>query len=147
MHKQGVVGLKRMNESRIGTITMRCLVAVLLGSAAQAGTVDVNQASAQTLATVKGIGKVTAERIVAERTRGAYESMDHLSERLSGIGPKRLEKLKTAGLCAGSAQKTCVIGKASMARNSATAAPKSVGSYQAIRRGSEDVTPTVIHLP
>jgi len=39
--------------------------------------------------------------------------MAHLSERLSGIGPKRLEKLKLAGLCAGTGSKsTCVTDEA-----------------------------------
>jgi competence protein ComEA len=128
-------------KGRFGVTAWGLLVAALMSTTTQAGSVDVNQASAQQLATVKGIGTVTAERIVLERARGLYESMAHLSERLSGIGPKRLEKLKLAGLCAGTAQKTCVTDEAaplSSLTNSKTRTPT---------HAIEAVTPIVINLP
>jgi DNA polymerase III alpha subunit len=115
-----------------------CCGLALIGSV-QAGSVDINVASVQALESVKGIGTVTAQRIVAERARGPYESLEHLSERLSGIGAKRIEKLKTAGLCAGTAKATCAPPLAQVDRS----APK---VSRAIASG-EGVTPVVIHLP
>lgn len=102
--------------------------------------VDVNVASAQELRQVKGIGTRTAERIVAERARGAFESLEHLSERLSGIGPKTIVKLKEAGLCAGTVHSPC---------------EKAVALSQASRQGSAPrkssvtgmATPEIFELP
>ncbi len=126
---------------RFGVMALGALVAftMLMSMSALAGSVDVNQASAQQLTTVNGIGQVTAERIVQERARGFYESMAHLSERLAGIGPKRLAKLERAGLCAGTPQKSCA---------SADASPLAAGvTTQSKTPASEGVTPIVINLP
>lgn len=141
--RQALMSVKLNNKYSRLVLGISSLVAALFGSIAQAGKIDVNQASAQTLATVKGIGAVTAERIVVERARGSYESMDHLSERLPGIGPKRLAKLKTAGLCAGSAQKSC----ASPSPVRAARAGRAERSKRTIHDDSEGVTPSLIQLP
>jgi competence protein ComEA len=125
--------------ARLRTILkIGCCGFVLLGSV-QAGTVDVNVASVQALESVKGIGMVTAQRIVAERARGPYESLEHLSERLSGIGAKRIKKLQSAGLCAGTAKVSCAL-------------PLPPVDQSTSKRGrdnasGEGVTPAVIHLP
>jgi len=115
-----------------------CCGFVLTGSV-QAGTVDVNVASVQALESIKGIGTTTAQRIVAERARGPYESLEHLSERLSGIGAKRIKKLQSAGLCAGTAKVSCAL-------------PLPPDDRSTTKRGrdnasGEGVTPAVIHLP
>lgn len=115
-----------------------CCGLVLTGSV-QAGTVDVNVASVQALESIKGIGTTTAQRIVAERARGPYESLEHLSERLSGIGAKRIQKLKSAGLCAGTPKVSCAPPLTPVDR----AAPK-VGRVNA---SDDGVTPALIHLP
>lgn len=115
-----------------------CCGLVLIGSV-QAGTVDVNVASVQALQSVKGIGAVTAQRIVAERARGPYESLEHLSERLSGIGAKRIKKLQSAGLCAGTAKVSCAPPAGPMDR------PKA--KHSRANASNEGVTPTVLHLP
>ena len=61
--------------------------------------VNVNQASAAQLQQIKGIGPKTAESIIAERTRGGdFESLQDLSNRVKGIGPKRLAGLEASGL-------------------------------------------------
>jgi competence protein ComEA len=106
-----------------------------------AGTVDVNLASVQALESVKGIGAVTAQRIVAERARGPYESLEHLSERLSGIGPKRIQKLKSAGLCAGTAQASCAPPLTELER------PSKARVSARTPAGEQGVTPAVIQLP
>lgn len=106
-----------------------------------ATSVDVNQASAQQLQAVKGIGARTAERIVQERARGKFESLEHLSERLSGIGPKTLVKLKAAGLCVGTASKPC-------ATVQSKPEPRAVRQAMSSAKVSGKVaTPEVIHIP
>ena len=75
------------------------MVAGLALAPAGAGAIDLNTASAQELQTVRGIGSKTAEVIVQERTRGGrFLSLQDLSDRVRGIGPKRLQSLQAAGL-------------------------------------------------
>lgn len=125
---------------RIAIVKIGCCALVLVGSV-RAGAVDVNVASVQALESVKGIGTITAQRIVAERARGPYESLEHLSERLSGIGAKRIKKLKAAGLCAGTAELSCALPVDQVPTPVPT--PK---RNRTITNG-EGVTPAVIHLP
>ncbi len=84
--------------------------------------VDVNRANIQELVQIKGIGAKTAKRIIMERARGPFESLEHLSERLSGIGPKTVIKLRAGGLCAGSEQRPCAASAASADSANATVA-------------------------
>lgn len=100
--------------------------------------VDVNRANVQELREVKGIGAKTAQRIVVERARGPFESLEHLSERLAGIGPKTIIKLKDAGLCAGTTDKPCAKPEAI-----SQVTPKQRGSGL----GSDAVTPEILRLP
>ncbi len=62
---------------------------------------DLNQASAEALQSIKGVGPKMAQRIVNERVRGPFESLEHLAERVSGVGIKRIERFKAAGLTVG----------------------------------------------
>lgn len=56
--------------------------------------VNVNSATLDELLLLEGVGELTAEKIVAEReTNGPYSSADDL-QRVSGIGPKKMEKLR-----------------------------------------------------
>ncbi|MFT8787435.1 MAG: helix-hairpin-helix domain-containing protein [Bifidobacterium psychraerophilum] len=56
--------------------------------------IDLNTASSADLTTIKGIGPVTAEKIVAYRsTIGRFHSVDQLLD-VQGIGVKTLEKLR-----------------------------------------------------
>ncbi|HLR12913.1 MAG TPA: helix-hairpin-helix domain-containing protein [Burkholderiaceae bacterium] len=78
------------------------LASLVLPGAANA--VDVNQASETELTSLKGIGPKTAQSILSERQRGGpYASLIDLSERVKGIGPKKLASLKEAGLMVGHA--------------------------------------------
>jgi competence protein ComEA len=55
---------------------------------------DLNQASAEDLAAVPGLGPALAQRIVAYRqSHGPFNQIDEL-ENVAGISPKKLEKLK-----------------------------------------------------
>lgn len=65
----------------------------------QTHAVDLNQANMAELRQIKGIGPKTAERIIEERMRaGPFDSLQDLSDRVKGIGPKRLLSLEAAGL-------------------------------------------------
>ena len=122
------------------------IATVLLYCGASLAAVDVNEANVQALQQIKGIGAKTAQRIVAERARGPFESLEHLSERLSGIGPKTIIKLKAAGLCAGSPQVPCqqVNGGA----EDAAAPPVGHRGKRNHRVRSNDVaTPEILQLP
>jgi len=63
---------------------------------------DVNAATAEQLESLRGVGPRTAQVILQERERaGPFESLEDLSDRVRGIGRKRLERLQAAGLRAG----------------------------------------------
>jgi competence protein ComEA len=65
-----------------------------LGSAAPAGPVDVNRATADELEALPGVGPATAAAIVDDRDRnGPFASVDDL-DRVSGIGPAKLAALR-----------------------------------------------------
>ncbi|MDP4589539.1 MAG: helix-hairpin-helix domain-containing protein [Burkholderiaceae bacterium] len=82
-------------------LLQRLLPLLFLPFMVDAWAVDVNQASAQALQSISGIGPKMAERIVTERARGPFESLEHLGERVSGLGAKRLKRFKAAGLTVG----------------------------------------------
>lgn len=56
--------------------------------------VNLNTADVRTLQTIKGIGPVTAQRIIDYRSSiGQFTSIDQLLE-VDGIGPKKMEKIR-----------------------------------------------------
>lgn len=68
--------------------------AVASGAGPSSGLVNINTASATELQTLSGIGPSMAQSIIDERTKnGAFASVDDLM-RVSGIGEKKLAKIK-----------------------------------------------------
>ena len=64
------------------------------GVSGATGLVNINTASAEELQTLSGIGPSMAQSIIDERTKnGAFASVDDLM-RVSGIGEKKLAKIK-----------------------------------------------------
>ena len=64
------------------------------GASASSGVVNINTASSAELQTLSGIGPSMAQSIIDERTKnGAFASVDDLM-RVSGIGEKKLAKIK-----------------------------------------------------
>jgi competence protein ComEA len=86
-------GNRLARPSRVAAL----LAGVGVGLSAQA--LELNTASAEQLKDLRGVGPRTAQIIVQERNRaGPFESLEDLSDRVRGIGPKRLQALQAAGL-------------------------------------------------
>jgi competence protein ComEA len=83
-------------------LARRARVAVMLagvGVGLSAQALDLNTATAEQLTHLRGLGPRTAQIIVQERNRaGPFESLEDLSDRVRGIGLKRLQALQAAGL-------------------------------------------------
>jgi len=75
---------------------MTLLLALLTSMAFAA--VDVNNADATQLDSIKGVGPAIAGKIVAERKSGNFKDWDDFVKRVSGIGEKSAAKLSEAGL-------------------------------------------------
>jgi len=86
----------------IRKITFFILSCLLLSVSALAA-VNVNTASFDELQTIAGIGPATAQRIVDERRKGPFKSLDDLQARVKGIGESRVRKMAAAGLTVGRA--------------------------------------------
>lgn len=64
------------------------------GLVATAPLIDLNNADAAALDTLPGVGPSTAAKIIADReANGPFASIDDL-QRVSGIGPKRIEEMR-----------------------------------------------------
>jgi len=81
---------------------MKKLIALfiaLLLSISVFASVNLNTASLKELQKLPGIGKKTAEAIVAEReANGHFTDLKDLSKRVKGVGKKTVEKLEEAGV-------------------------------------------------
>jgi len=85
-----------------GAIAIAAGVGAGLGISSQAHAIDVNKASQTQLQAVKGVGPRTAQIIVQERARaGHFESLEDLSDRVRGIGLKKLQAMQAGGLRVG----------------------------------------------
>lgn len=101
------------------------LAGVGVGLSAQA--LELNTATAEQLKDLRGVGPRTAQMIVQERNRaGPFESLDDLSDRVRGIGPKRLQTLQAAGLRVSGGGRTSGV-LSGMARGASSPAAASQG--------------------
>ena len=117
----GTQGGRRLWQHTLGAIL---LIGSLGFAAPEARALDVNQASAQQLETIRGIGPRTAEIIINERERGGrFESFEDLAERVRGIGEKKAKALEAAGLQVGEGDAAANAAAATAAAASAAAAP------------------------
>jgi len=93
------VGAARRLARHAGALAVAAGLAFLPLGVASA--LDVNTATSEQLQTLRGIGGKTAGIIIQERERGGqFVSLQDLSDRVRGIGPKRLQSLQAAGLTA-----------------------------------------------
>lgn len=94
-HRLGV----RVSPGARSRLAQLMLGVACLATAPWAHAVDVNSAQVLELQKVQGIGPKTAQMIIDERERGGpFESLQDLSDRVKGIGPKKAARLKSAGL-------------------------------------------------
>jgi len=90
-------GTARRLARRAGALVMAAGLAFL--PVGMSAAMDLNTATPEQLQSLRGIGSKTAGIIVQERERGGrFVSLQDLSDRVRGIGPKRLESLQAAGL-------------------------------------------------
>lgn len=70
---------------------------LLMLAAVPAWALDINQADARQLQTLKGIGPSMAERILAERARGGFHDFEDLASRVKGVGAARIRQWQGQG--------------------------------------------------
>lgn len=93
---------RRKLSRQAGVLAIAAGVGAGLGVTSSAHAIDVNTASQSQLQAVKGVGPRTAQIIVQERTRaGHFESLEDLSDRVRGIGVKKLQAMQAGGLQVG----------------------------------------------
>jgi competence protein ComEA len=90
---------KSSRTSALSRKARAAMVAAGLAVGLPAQALDVNVASVTQLESLRGIGPRTAKMIVQERSRaGAFASMEDLSDRVRGLGVRRVRALRQAGL-------------------------------------------------
>ena len=115
-------------RSRVAVV----LAGVGVGLSAQA--LELNTATAEQLKELRGVGPRTAQIIVQERNRaGPFESLEDLSDRVRGIGPKRLQALQAAGLRVSEAGRNASASSGRVQGSSSQVAGSEVAASQAAR--------------
>jgi len=76
-------------------------IALTFIAAAAFASVDINKANQAELEAVKGLGTVTAGKIIEERKKGSFKDWADVQQRMHGIKDARAAKLSNAGLTVG----------------------------------------------
>jgi len=63
--------------------------------------IDANTATEVELDAISGIGPALAARIVEERRKAPFSSLDDLEQRVRGVGPASLRRMQEGGLAVG----------------------------------------------
>lgn len=92
-----------MRPTRMLRSTLLSTLLACLAPESALAAVNANTASPDELRTVRGIGPSIAQRIVDERRRGAYSSLDDLQARVRGVGEASVRKMAAGGLVVGAA--------------------------------------------
>ena len=74
------------------------MLLTLLYAAVSFAAVDVNQASAADLDSIKGIGPAISGKILDERKKGAFKDWNDFISRVNGMGEKNAAKFSAQGL-------------------------------------------------
>lgn len=118
-------------------LARRSRVAVMLagvGVGLSAQALELNAATAEQLKELRGVGPRTAQIIVQERNRaGPFESLEDLSDRVRGIGPRRLQALQAAGLRVSEAGRTASASSGRVQGSSSQVTGSVVATSQAAR--------------
>lgn len=91
----------------------------LLSAVACFAAVDVNQAAAADLDSIKGIGPAMSGKILAERKKGDFKDWTDLVDRVSGIGQGNAVKFSKEGLTVNGTRYKASSGKAKKAASAA----------------------------
>lgn len=73
-------------------------IALAFCAAAAFASVDINKANQAELESVKGVGTVTAGKIIEERKKGSFKDWADVQQRMHGIKDARATKLSNNGL-------------------------------------------------
>ncbi len=84
-------------------LPLMAILSMLFYTAFSWAAVDVNQASAAELDSIKGIGPAMSERILEERKKGNFKDWPDFIGRVKGIGQANASKFSSAGMTVGGA--------------------------------------------
>lgn len=140
-----------------GAIALAAGLGAGLGVSAHAHAIDINTATQSQLQAVKGVGPRTAQTIVQERTRaGSFESLEDLSDRVRGIGVKKLQAMQAGGVRVGQFKHGSLVGRPTgMAQGILNEVDLQAERLPRPRRGGQSImhselnqlaTPTVLEL-
>lgn len=109
----------------------RILATVLaLFAAAAFAAVDVNQASANELNSIKGIGPSTSAKIIEARSKAKFKDWGDFMARVQGIGEKKALMMSGEGLTVGGQTFKSASTSAATASKGSTATPTRTAATQ-----------------
>ena len=90
---------KQLIESKLLKLGTGLFLAATMVLGGVAYALDINNASQESLQSIKGVGPTRAKLIIEEREKnGAFKNAEDLSQRVRGIGEKTVSKMTEGGL-------------------------------------------------